>query len=120
LTSPAIVSAPERPHPASFFLRRVWAVALRHLFLYRGSWPRVVETLFWPMINMLMLGFASLFLLQRFSSATIIANVFLAGVLLNETMLRTSMGMMVMFLEEIWSRNLGHFCRDGAVQIFAV
>ncbi len=110
MTSPAI--APLEPlaqHcPVQLFLRRIWALTLRHVFLYLGSWPRFVETLFWPIVNMLMLGFASLYLLHRFSSATVIASVFISGALLNEVMLRTSMGLMMMFLEEIWSRNLGH------------
>ncbi len=106
MTSPAIVS--DRPRPAVLFFRRLWGLTLRHVFLYLGSWPRLVETLFWPIINMLMLGFASLYLLRSYSTASIIVNVFIAGALLNEIMLRTSMGMMVMFLEEIWSRNLGH------------
>jgi len=73
-----------------------------------GSWPRLIETMFWPIINVLMLGFASLYLVRTFTTATVIASVFIAGSLLNEIMTRTGMGMMVMFLEEIWSRNLGH------------
>ena len=96
------------PRPMHLFLRRLLALLLRHVYLYLGSWPRLVEMIYWPMINILMWGFVSLYLLHQFSSAVIIANVFLAGVLLSEIPLRSNMGMMVLFLEEIWSRNLGH------------
>ncbi|MGE3623282.1 MAG: ABC transporter permease [Bdellovibrionales bacterium] len=108
MISPATAPLPERGTPAALFMRRLLAIAQRHVFLYMGSWPRFIETLFWPMLNMLMLGFVSLYLLRQYSNATLIASVFVAGAILNEVLLRTTMGMMVMFLEEIWSRNLGH------------
>lgn len=107
MTLPATATF-ERPHPVLRLLRRLLAIAERHMFLYLGSWPRFIETLFWPMLNMLMLGFVSAYMLHQFSSATVVASVLIAGTILNEIMLRTTMGMMVMFLEEIWSRNLGH------------
>ena len=105
---PAIAMPPERDHRIELFWRRLLAIAQRHVYLYIGSWPRFVETLFWPMLNMLMLGFVSLYMLRQFSSATVVASIMIAGTMLNEIMLRTTMGLMVMFLEEIWSRNLGH------------
>ncbi len=89
-------------------MRRLLAMVQRHVFLYLGSWPRFIETLFWPMLNMLMYGFVSVYILHQFSNATVVASVIVAGTILNESMVRTTMGTMVMFLEEIWSRNLGH------------
>ncbi len=108
MTSPAIALRAERTQCIGLFWRRLMAVVQRHVYLYIGSWPRFVETLFWPMLNMLMLGFVSLYMLRQFTSATVVASIMIAGTMLNEIMLRTTMGLMVMFLEEIWSRNLGH------------
>src|SRR5262249_55240680 len=42
------------------------------------------------------------------SSAAIFAGIFVAGVLMSEILLRIGIGMMLLFLEEVWSRNLGH------------
>ena len=89
---PAIAMPPECDHRMELFWRRLLAIAQRHVYLYIGSWPRFVETLFWPMLNMLMLGFVSLYLMRQFSSATVVAAIMISGSLLNEIMLRTTMG----------------------------
>jgi len=64
--------------------------------------------LYWPVVNMLVWGFTSNFLVHKFTSAAVVGNVLLAGVLLMEIFTRSSITMLMLFLEEIWSRNLGH------------
>ncbi len=86
----------------------MWGLMLRHIYLYLGSWPRLVEMIYWPTINILMFGFLSLNVLRTMTDAKILYSVMVAGVLLNEVQIRNSQGMMMLFLEEIWSRNLGH------------
>ncbi len=89
--------------------RRIWGMVYRHLALYRRSWPRVLELAYWPTLNMLIWGFTARFLaLRAGATMTIAAGVLLGGVLLWEVALRSQMGVAVSFLEEIWSRNLGH------------
>ena len=41
---------------------RVWAMLLRYLYLLRSSWPRTLELLYWPTLQMLIWGFMSQFL----------------------------------------------------------
>jgi ABC-2 type transport system permease protein len=54
-------------------------------------------------------GFTSSFLRARMGNPAIMAGAtLLGGVLLWEVTLRSQMGMSISFLEEIWSRNLGH------------
>lgn len=93
-------------------LRRVWALVYRHLCLYRHSWPRVLELAYWPTLQMCIWGFTSSFLLARGAAAggtlVLAASTLLSGVLLWEVALRSQMGVSVAFLEELWSRNLGH------------
>ena len=89
--------------------RRVWGMMYRHLALYRRSWPRLLELMYWPVLQMLIWGFTSQFLAQRTGNPVALAGgVLLAGVLLWEVALRGQMGVAVTFLEELWSRNLGH------------
>ena len=89
-------------------LRRVWGLMYRHLALYRRSWPRLLELAYWPVLQMCIWGFTATFLAQRMGDATIAAGLLLGGVLLWEVALRSQMGVAISFLEELWSRNLGH------------
>jgi ABC-2 type transport system permease protein len=88
--------------------RRIWAMVYRHLCLYRGSWPRALELMYWPVLQMLIWGFVTEYA-GRFQGAFAIAAGSLIGaVLLWETALRSQMGFTISFLEELWSRNLGN------------
>jgi ABC-2 type transport system permease protein len=89
-------------------MRRLWAVMLRHVYLYMGSWPRFVEMFYWPLISILTYGFISLSLVHKISDAAITTGVFISGVLLAEILSRTTASILLLFMEEIWSRNLGH------------
>jgi ABC-2 type transport system permease protein len=81
----------------------------RHIALYRNSWPRMLELAYWPTLQMFIWGFTSSFFAARMGNAGAVAvGVLLGGVLLWEIALRSQMGVAITFLEEIWSRNLGH------------
>jgi ABC-2 type transport system permease protein len=94
--------------------RRVWGLMYRHLALYRHSWPRLLELAYWPTLQTLIWGFTASFFASRVGISTVAdasataLGVLLGGVLLWEVALRSQMGVAVSFLEEIWSRNLGH------------
>ena len=89
--------------------RRVWALMYRHLALYRRSWPRLLELAYWPVLQMCIWGFTASFLAARMGNAAALAGAtLLGGVLLWEVALRSQMGVAISFLEEMWSRNLGH------------
>ncbi len=111
----AIPEAPARsPHRAAF--RRIWGLMYRHLALFRASWPRVVELMYWPILQMVVWGFLTVYLAGGSGQglaptagfAGAVAGALLGAVLLWEVALRGQMGFAISFLEEIWSRNLGH------------
>lgn len=90
-------------------LRRIWGLMYRHLALYRRSWPRLLELAYWPILQMCIWGFTASFLTARMGAgAALAASALLGGVLLWEVALRSQMGVAISFLEELWSRNLGH------------
>jgi ABC-2 type transport system permease protein len=90
-------------------LRRVWGMIYRHLAVYRRSWPRLLEIAYWPTLQLLIWGFtASFFAHAKGSPAALAGGALIAGVLLWEITLRGQLSVTVTFLEEIWSRNLGH------------
>lgn len=90
-------------------VRRVWGLVYRHLALYRRSPPRLIELMYWPVLQMVVWGFITAYLAGvQNNVASAAAGVLLGGVLLWEAALRSQMGFSISFLEEIWSRNLGH------------
>jgi len=91
-------------------VRRVWGLMYRHLALYRRSWPRLLELCYWPVLQMCIWGFTASFLAMRMgtSAAATAGAALLGGVLLWEVTLRSQMGVSISFMEEMWSRNLGH------------
>src|SRR5271165_5346797 len=90
-------------------VRRIWGLLYRHLALYRRSWPRLLELAYWPVLQMCIWGFTARYLAARMGNpVAVAAGALLGGVLLWEVALRSQMGIAVSFLEELWSRNLGH------------
>jgi ABC-2 type transport system permease protein len=88
--------------------RRVYALVLRYWYVIRSSWPRTAELIYWPLVQMLMWGFLQTYLAQTAGFAAKAAGLFIGAVLLWDILVRSQLGFAVAFLEEIWSRNLGH------------
>jgi ABC-2 type transport system permease protein len=93
---------------ASFSPARIGAMVLRYVYLLRSSWPRALELVYWPTIQMILWGFTSQFLMTNSTWVARAGGVLLAAVLLWDVMFRGQLGVSVSFLEELWSRNLGH------------
>jgi ABC-2 type transport system permease protein len=92
----------------AFSLRRVAAMVLRYWYLLRHSWPRLVDLVYWPAVQMLMWGFLSLYLVEHTGLLARAGGVFIGAVLLWDILFRGQIGFSVSFLEEMWSRNLGN------------
>jgi ABC-2 type transport system permease protein len=87
---------------------RVAALVLRHWYILRGSWLRILELAYWPAVQMVMWGFLSEFLSKQASYVAQAFGVLIAGMLLWDVLVRGQLGLSISFLEEMWSRNLGH------------
>jgi len=88
--------------------RRIYGLVLRYWYVIRSSWPRTAELIYWPLVQMLMWGFLQTYLAQTSSFAAKATGLFIGAVLLWDILVRSQLGFAVAFLEEIWSRNLGH------------
>ncbi len=91
-----------------FSMRRVGAMVLRNVYLLRASWPRVLELVYWPAVQMILWGFISRFLVTNSSWVAQASGVLIAAVLLWDVMFRGNLGVSLAFFEEMYSRNLGH------------
>jgi ABC-2 type transport system permease protein len=94
-----------RPDSA-FSLHRIGAMILRYIYLFRRSWPRVIELAYWPTMQMVLWGFMTKFLLTAESDILRASGMLIAAVLLWDVLFRGNIGVAVSFLEEMWSRNL--------------
>ncbi|MFC3230887.1 ABC transporter permease [Marinibaculum pumilum] len=89
-------------------IRRVTAMVRRYTYLLLSSWPRILELAYWPTVQMLMWGFMTMFLAENSSYIGQAFGVLISGVLLWDILFRGQIGLAISFMEEMWSRNLGH------------
>lgn len=89
-------------------LRRISAMVRRYWYLIKGSWPRLAELAYWPTVQMILWGLVSQFFMTQSHWLAQAGGVLIAGVLLWDVMFRGQIGFTICFLEEMWSRNLGH------------
>ena len=85
---------------------RIATMVRRYVYLLQGSWPRTLELIYWPTIQMILWGFTSKFLMTNSAYVARASGVLLGAVLLWDVMFRGQLGVSVSFLEELWSRNL--------------
>ena len=87
---------------------RVAAMVMRYWYLLKGSWPRILELAYWPTMQVIMWGFLTTFLAQNTNLFVQAFGILLSAVLLWDVLFRGQLGVSISFLEEMWSRNLGH------------
>jgi ABC-2 type transport system permease protein len=89
-------------------LRRIWAMVARYVFLIKGSVPRMMELMYWPLVQMLLWGFLQTHLARSTTLYEQAAGLLIGSVLLWDILLRSQFGFSLSFLEEMWSRNLSN------------
>lgn len=89
-----------------FCWQRVGGILLRHVYILRGSWPRLLELAYWPLVQMVLWGFITQFFMGHSSWVAEAAGVLVSAVLLWDVLFRSNLGVALPFIEEMWSRNL--------------
>jgi len=84
---------------------RIYGLFLRHFFLITRSFPRVLDLIYWPTIQITLWGFISNFFATHTTYYNNAVGVILTCAILYDFLFRTSIGFNMLFLEEIWSRN---------------
>ncbi len=87
-------------------IHRVKGLFMRHLYLYPRSIPRLMDVFFWPILELLMWGFLSLYL-ERLNLGNLnIVSLFLGAMIFWEFLSRSQNAVSVAFLEDVWERNI--------------
>ena len=92
----------------SFSLRRIGAMVRRYWYLLRSSWPRILDLIYWPTVQMLMWGFLQMYVAENAGFFARAGGVFIGSVLLWDILFRGQLGFSISFLEEMYARNLGN------------
>ena len=92
----------------NFSANRVLAMVRRYWYLLRSSWPRILDLIYWPAVQMLMWGFLQTYIAQRAGYFAQAGGVFIGAVLLWDILFRGQLGFSISFLEEMYAHNLGN------------
>ncbi len=84
---------------------KIFALSLRHIYLIKGSFPRILDLIYWPTIQIFLWGFISKFFTISSSYYNNTVGIILSAAILYDFLFRSSISYNMMFLEEIWSRN---------------
>ncbi len=92
----------------AFSPRRVAAMMLRYWYLLRSSWPRLVELIYWPAVQMITWGFIQYYVTENGGFFARAGGTLIGAVLLWDILFRGQLGFSISFLEEMWARNIGN------------
>ena len=89
---------------------RVGAMVLRYTYLLRSSWPRILDLIYWPTVQMITWGFIQTFVSRTGASGSMAvgAGALIGAVMLWDVLFRGQLGFSMSFLEEMYSRNIGN------------
>ena len=84
---------------------RMYGLFLRHFFLIKSSFPRILDLIYWPSIQIILWGFISKFFSIYSDYFNNTVGIILTCAILYDFLFRSSISFNMLFLEEIWSRN---------------
>jgi ABC-2 type transport system permease protein len=87
---------------------RIGAMILRYWYLLLSSWPRLLELLYWPALQVITWGFLQTYIAQNANFFARAGGTLIGAVILWDILFRGQLGFSISFLEEMWARNLGN------------
>ena len=84
---------------------KIYALGLRHIYLISNSFPRVLDLIYWPTVQIFLWGFISKFFTLNSEYYSNTVGIIFTAAILYDFLFRVSISYNIMFLEEIWSRN---------------
>jgi ABC-2 type transport system permease protein len=87
---------------------RINAMILRYWYLLMSSWPRLLELIYWPALQIITWGFLQTYIAQNAGFFARAGGTLIGAVILWDILFRGQLGFSISFLEEMWARNLGN------------
>jgi ABC-2 type transport system permease protein len=89
-------------------MHRITAMVLRYWYLLVSSWPRMMELIYWPALQIITWGFLQSYISQNAGFFAQAGGTLIGAVILWDILFRGQLGFSISFLEEMWARNLGN------------
>src|SRR6202012_136488 len=87
---------------------RIGAMILRYWYLLLSSWPRLLELMYWPILQVITWGFLQSYIAQNAGFFARAGGTLIGAVILWDILFRGQLGFSISFLEEMWGRTLGN------------
>lgn len=84
---------------------RIQAMLMRYLYLYRRSVPRLMGIFYWPVMELILWGFISVYLEKTKLGGINVLTVLLGAVILWDLLNQSQRTVSIAFLEEVWEKN---------------
>jgi ABC-2 type transport system permease protein len=94
--------------PGGIAPHRINAMILRYWYLLLSSWPRLLELIYWPALQIVTWGFLQNYISQNAGFFAQAGGTLIGAVILWDILFRGQLGFSISFLEEMWARNLGN------------
>jgi len=78
---------------------------MRHMYLYKRSLPRLMDIFFWPIVELLVWGFLSVYLNEFNIEGVNIITLLLGAIIFWDFLAQSQRAVSVVFLEDVWERN---------------
>lgn len=86
--------------------QRISGLILRIYYLYKRNPSRLADLFFWPMMELVVWGYVSVYLMQSGSGVPRFVGFFLGALILWDMLFRANLGVVVSYLEDVWTKNL--------------
>ena len=87
-------------------LTRVWGVVMRHMYLYTRSLDRLSDSVYWPVMDIVVWGITSRWMMQNQTGIPDLVLMILTGLVFWQIVWRANYEISVNLLEEFWNQNL--------------
>ncbi|WP_316200485.1 MULTISPECIES: ABC transporter permease [unclassified Bradyrhizobium] len=87
---------------------RIGAMILRYWYLLLSSWPRLLELMYWPTLQIITWGFLQTYIAANAGFFARAGGTLIGAVILWDILFRGQLGFSISFLEEMWARNIGN------------
>ncbi len=84
---------------------RISALMMRHLYLYQRSLPRLMDLFFWPILEILVWGFLSVYLEKMNLGGLNIVSLLLGAIIFWDLLSQSQKAVSFAFMEEVWEKN---------------
>ncbi|HZS43058.1 MAG TPA: ABC transporter permease [Candidatus Paceibacterota bacterium] len=84
---------------------RLYALLMRHLYLYKRSLPRLMDLFFWPILEILVWGFLSVYLEKSGLGGVNIVSLLLGAIIFWDLLSQSQKAVSFAMMEEVWEKN---------------